>query len=71
MADAAGKKWLKISLSAPAVDGKANKALVVYLAKRWRLPKSAIEIASGVTSRNKLLTIRGNTAVLAAIEADL
>ncbi len=72
VADSAGKIWLRIRLSAPPVDGKANQALVKFLAKQWRVPKSAIAITSGAASRNKVLTIRGDAAVLAAaIEAEL
>ncbi len=71
-ADAAGRKWLRIRLAAPPVDGKANQALIRFLAKRWRLPKSALGIAGGAASRTKILSIRGDAAVLAAaIEADL
>lgn len=71
-ADAAGRNWLRVRLAAPPVEGKANQALVRFLAKRWRLPRSAVTIASGATSRNKILTIRGDASSLAAtIEADL
>ena len=70
--DAAATERLRIKLSAPPVDGKANKALVAFLAKRWRLPKSTVAITSGATSRTKILTIRGDAGSLAAtIEADL
>jgi hypothetical protein len=71
-ADAAGRQWLRVRLAAPPVDGKANQALVKFLAKRWRMPKSALEIASGATARNKILTIRGDAAaIMAAIEAEI
>ena len=49
---------LKIKLNAPPVDGKANKALVQFLAKWLRCPKSTFEIVSGQTSRNKRLLVR-------------
>ena len=49
---------LKVSLTAPPVDGAANKACVAFLAKKLGLAKSAIEILSGHTSRNKRLLIR-------------
>lgn len=71
-ADAAGRQWLRVRLAAPPVDGKANQALVKFLAKRWRLPKTALEIAGGATARNKILTIRGDAAaIMAAIEAEI
>ncbi|HSO18600.1 MAG TPA: DUF167 domain-containing protein [Desulfosarcina sp.] len=49
---------LKIKLNAPPVEGRANKALVQFLAKWLRRPKSSIEIVSGQTSRNKRLLVR-------------
>lgn len=70
--DAAGKTWLRIRLAAPPVDGKANAALIKLLAKRWRLPKSALAIASGATARNKVLSLQGDSDHLRSlIEADL
>ncbi len=48
---------LKISLTAPPVDGAANKACIAFLAKKLGLAKSAVEIVSGQTSRNKLLLL--------------
>jgi uncharacterized protein (TIGR00251 family) len=52
---------LKVSVTAVPEDGKANAALVKLLAKEWRLPKSAIEIAAGATDRRKTLAVRGAT----------
>lgn len=70
--DAAGKTWLRIRITAPPVDGKANAALIKFLAKRWRLPKSAIAIVSGNTARNKILSLEGDPARLRSlIEPDL
>jgi uncharacterized protein (TIGR00251 family) len=60
---------LKISLTAPPADGRANEALIAFLAERLSLPKSRIELASGAASRNKLLRIRDKSA--AEIEAAL
>ncbi len=48
---------LKIKLNAPPVEGKANKALVQFLAKWLRCPKSSLEIVSGQTSRSKRLLV--------------
>lgn len=50
---------LKIRLAAPPVDGKANDALVDYLAQALGVPKASIVIASGHTARRKRLEIRG------------
>ncbi len=48
---------LKISLTAPPVDGAANKACIAFLAKKLVLAKSAVEIVSGQTSRNKRILL--------------
>lgn len=55
--DAAGKPWLKVKIAAPPEDGKANKELLRFLAKTWRIPKSCISLLSGDTSRHKRLKI--------------
>ncbi len=48
---------LKIRLTAPPVDGAANKLCIKYLSKVTGIPKSAFEIASGHTSRTKHIQI--------------
>jgi uncharacterized protein (TIGR00251 family) len=53
---------VKIALTAPAVDGKANEALVRYLADLLNVPRLSIEIAAGHTSRSKVIRIAGITA---------
>lgn len=52
-----GSLWLKVRVSVPPEDGKANKALVALLAKTFRIPKSALSFVSGETSRKKILRI--------------
>ena len=61
---------LKVSLAAPPVDGKANKDLCVFLAKKLGLPKSAVTLVSGQTSRDKVVFLPGVTAdaLAAALE---
>ena len=51
---------LKIRLAAPPVDGKANAALIAFLSQALKIPKSAFEILSGETSRQKRLKIAGD-----------
>lgn len=63
--DADGEAQLKVRVSAVPEDGKANKALVALLARTLRLPKSAITILSGETSRKKILRIDGDPEDLA------
>lgn len=53
---------IKLAITAPPVDGKANEAVIEYLADLFRLPKSSIVIVSGETGRNKLIAIRGRSA---------
>ena len=48
----------KVHLSAPAVDGKANEALVRFLAEHYQVRKSQIEITKGLKSRHKIIIIR-------------
>ena len=48
----------KIHLNAPAVDGKANEALIKFLAEHYQVRKSQIEITKGLKSRHKVISIR-------------
>lgn len=48
---------LTVHLKSPPVDGKANQELIVLLAKKLKVPKSAIAIKSGLSSKNKLVEI--------------
>jgi uncharacterized protein (TIGR00251 family) len=48
---------LKIRLAAPPVDGKANAALLEFIADRLGLPKSAVRLVRGQTSRRKILEL--------------
>ena len=48
---------LKIRLASPPVDGKANAALINFVADRLGLAKSAVSLKSGQTSRRKVLEI--------------
>lgn len=53
---------LKIRLNAPPVEGKANKALLKFLARRLGVRTSEITLLGGETSRNKRVTVTGMTA---------
>jgi hypothetical protein len=52
---------LKIRLQGPAVENRANEALVEFLAHLLKTPKSAVRILGGVHSRIKRVEIRGVT----------
>ncbi len=49
---------LKVRITAPPVDGKANDHLVKFLAKTFRVPRSDVTLLSGETGRDKRLRIR-------------
>jgi len=66
VANAQGNAVLKVAVTAPPADGRANKAVVALLAKTWRLPKSAIDIARGTHDRNKVALIHCDAGVLMA-----
>jgi uncharacterized protein (TIGR00251 family) len=53
---------LKIALTAPPVDGKANEALIGFLADALRLPRARIALVSGLTSRAKMVRVTGKSA---------
>ena len=53
---------LKIALTAPPVDGKANEACIEFFADALRVARSSVSIASGQTSRNKIIRVTGITA---------
>lgn len=50
---------LKLRLAARALDGKANEALVAFLAEHYKVPKRNVRIASGLKSRRKRVIIDG------------
>ncbi|MDO9598830.1 MAG: DUF167 domain-containing protein [Azoarcus sp.] len=52
---------MKIRLAAPPVDGKANAALCAFLADFCAVPKSAVTLISGETSRAKRVRVAGAT----------
>ncbi len=47
-------------MTAVPEDGRANKAVTALLAKRWRLPRSAIAVIQGATDRRKVLLLRSD-----------
>ncbi len=49
----------KIALQAPAVDGKANEALIAFLSDSLHLPKRAFSIVLGQTNRLKVVQVEG------------
>lgn len=49
---------IKIRLQAPALEGRANEALVRFLADRLGVPKSAVTLTHGQTNKRKLLEVK-------------
>ena len=56
---------VKLKLSAKAVDGQANEALIDFLARYLDTPKSSITITHGLTNRDKTVFIKGNPEKIA------
>ena len=53
---------LKLAVTAPPVDGQANRACIEFFREALNLPRSSLTIASGQTSRNKVIQVSGITA---------
>jgi uncharacterized protein (TIGR00251 family) len=60
---------LKLALTAPPVEGKANQAAIDFFAHLFEIPRSSVTIASGDTSRNKVIRVEGLT--LSAVQQKL
>jgi uncharacterized protein (TIGR00251 family) len=50
---------LKIKIKAPPHEGEANKELIRFLSKTWKIPKTLFSIESGLASRHKKVLIQG------------
>ena len=50
---------LKIAVQAPPVEGRANSALIEFLAEKFGVAKSHVELVSGELSRSKVFLLRG------------
>ncbi len=53
---------LKLALAAPPVEGKANDACIEFFANLLKVPRSSVTIASGASSRNKIIRVAGLSA---------
>ena len=60
---------LKIAVHAPPLEGRANQALIVFLAETFGVTKHAVELMAGELSRSKVFLLRGVT--LERVEAVL
>ncbi len=66
MPDADGGRVMKLAVTAPPEDGKANQAVIALLAEALGVAKAAISVVAGATDRRKLVEIRGDPAALGA-----
>jgi uncharacterized protein len=63
----AGGPRLQIAVTEAAEDGQANRAVCALLAHALRRPQPAVQIVSGATNREKLLSVTGDTAALVGL----
>lgn len=52
---------LKIAVQAPPIEGRANAAVIAFLAEVFSIPKSSVSLVSGELSRTKVVLLRGVT----------
>jgi uncharacterized protein (TIGR00251 family) len=53
---------LKLALTAPPVDRRANEACIEFFARLLKVPRSSVTIAAGLNNRNKVIRVTGLTA---------
>jgi len=53
---------LKLALTAPPVEGKANQSCIEFLAEFLNVPRASVTIIAGQSSRNKVVRVAGRTA---------
>lgn len=64
-ATAEGKRVVRVSVTAPPEDGRANEALLQLLARVWQLSRRDLAIVAGTTSRHKTVSVAGDPRQLA------
>jgi uncharacterized protein (TIGR00251 family) len=64
VAEADGGVAIKVAVTVPPEDGKANAAVIALLAKAWDLPKSAFTVVAGAADRRKIIHLQGDPARL-------
>jgi len=60
---------LKLALTTPPIEGRANEACIAFMAEFLNVPRSSVTIAAGETNRNKVIHVSGLSA--AQVEAQL
>jgi uncharacterized protein len=64
VAEADGGVALKVAVTAPPEEGKANAAVIALLAEAWGRPKSALTVVAGAADRRKIIHLQGDPARL-------
>ena len=64
MRGAGGGTVLKVSVTAPPTEGRANDALLQLLAREWGVARRDLSLVSGAKNRNKLVHVAGDRATL-------
>ena len=59
-----GAVVLKVSVTAPPAEGRANDALLQLLAREWGVPRRDLAIVGGLKSRSKTVRVAGETSLL-------
>jgi uncharacterized protein (TIGR00251 family) len=54
---------LKLAVTAPPAEGRANQAVIEFFADLFQIPRASVTIASGATNRNKVVRITGMSRV--------
>jgi hypothetical protein len=62
---------IKIRVAAPPVDGAANQELIRFLARRFSIPSTSVQIHSGAGGRHKRVLVKGATAQLVMARLNL
>jgi uncharacterized protein (TIGR00251 family) len=62
---------LRVRLNAPPVDGRANAALVEFVAEACGLPRARVTLERGLTGRDKCLRLQGVATIPAALQRAL
>lgn len=56
--------FLKVKISAPANENKANEELIKFLSKTWKIPKSALELVKGDKCKEKKVLIKNKDCII-------
>jgi uncharacterized protein (TIGR00251 family) len=59
---------LKLKLQAQPIEGKANEALIKYLAAALSVPRSAVTITHGLTNKRKLIEVKSAVLTVEDVE---